>query len=79
MIGALGTKMDRLRIPFFGREHKGGGIWGAITDRVLKRPVIFATVTLGLLVALALPLKDLHIGSTTFDALPSGLRREKRR
>jgi uncharacterized membrane protein YdfJ with MMPL/SSD domain len=73
IISALGTKMDRLRIPFFGREQKGGGIWGYITDRVLKRPVIFATITLGILVALALPLKDLHIGATTFDALPSGL------
>jgi uncharacterized membrane protein YdfJ with MMPL/SSD domain len=73
IISALGTKMDRLRSPFFGRERKGGGIWGYITDRVLRRPVIFATITLGILVALALPLKDLHIGATTFDALPSGL------
>jgi RND superfamily putative drug exporter len=73
VISALGTKMDKLRIPFFGREHKGGGIWGFITDRVLKRPVIFAILTLGILVALALPLKDLHLGNTTFDALPNGL------
>ncbi len=73
IISALGTKMDRLRIPFFGREQKGGGIWGFITDRVLKHPAIFATVTLGILVAIALPLKDLHIGNTNFDALPNGL------
>ena len=40
MLAVLGDKVDALRLPFIGRDRgdSGGGIWGAITDKVLARP-----------------------------------------
>jgi len=76
LISVLGDNLNRLRIPGLGRPSSGGGIWGAITDRVLARPVVFAAVILAILIALAVPLFSLHIGSTPLssDTLPSKIR-----
>lgn len=75
LLSLLGDKVNRWRIPGLGRPSHGGGIWGAITDRVLARPAIFATVTLAALIALAIPLFSLHIGTTplTTDTVPDKL------
>ena len=62
LLSVLGDNVNRLRIPFLGRGDNGGGIWGAITDRVLARPGLLATVTAGALVALALPVLSLNLG-----------------
>ena len=64
MLAVLGDNVDRLRLPIIGRETKennGGGVWGAITDKVLARPSIFATVTAGALIALAIPVLSLNL------------------
>lgn len=75
LIAILGDKLNWLRIKGLGRPAHGGGIWGFITDKVLKRPVVFAVVTLALLIAVATPLFSLHIGSTPVntDTIPSKL------
>jgi len=71
LLSVLGDNVNRLRIPFLGRGNNGGGIWGAITDRVLARPAIFATVTAGLLIALAVPVYSLNLGfNNGADAYP---------
>ena len=65
MLAVLGDNVDRLRLPIIGREktsNSNGGIWSAITDRVLARPGIFATVTAGALIALAVPMLWLNLG-----------------
>ena len=63
MISVLGDNINRLRIPIIGREGTNdGGIWSAITDKVLNRPAILATITAGALIALALPLFWLNLG-----------------
>ena len=39
----LGDNVDRLRVPFVHRLRRDDGegrIWGAIVDRVLRRPVL---------------------------------------
>ena len=73
LLGALGDNINRLRLPIIGREsaEDNGGIWGAITDRVLARPAVLATTaTIGLL-ALALPVVYLNLGfNGGADALP---------
>jgi len=76
LISVLGDNVNRLRIPGLGRPSAGGGIWGAITDKVLARPAIFATIILVLLITMSIPLFSLHIGSTPLssDTLPSKLR-----
>jgi uncharacterized membrane protein YdfJ with MMPL/SSD domain len=63
LIAMLGDKIDRLSIPFLGRgTGEGGGVWGLITDRVLARPGILATVTVVLLLALAAPVLTFNLG-----------------
>jgi RND superfamily putative drug exporter len=68
LISVLGDAVNRLRIPGLGRPPHGGGIWGAIVDKVLARPLIFATVVLVVLIGLAVPLLSLHIGSTPINS-----------
>ena len=68
MQAVLGDNVNRLRLPIIGRESKennGGGVWSAITDKVLARPGIFATVTAGALIALAIPVFSLNMGFGT--------------
>ena len=56
MLAVLGDKVDALRLPFIGRDNgNGGGIWAALTGRVLAKPAIFAAVTTAVLVAVAIP------------------------
>ena len=66
LLAVMGDGVNRLRVPGLGRPSSGGGVWGAITDAVLARPAIFATVTVAGLIALALPLFSLHIGQPPF-------------
>ena len=79
LLALLGDGLNRLRIPGLGRAGRGGGIWGAITDVVLARPAIFATVTLVGLVALSVPLLSLHIGESPFTSeyLPDGFKSKR--
>ncbi len=63
LILMLGDNIDRFKVPFIrpgGGES--GGIWGAITDRVLARPALLATVTAGGLLIVAYPLLTLNLG-----------------
>ena len=75
LLSALGDNVNRLRIPFLGRENSQAGIWGAITDRVLARPGVLATVTAGALIALAVPVLYLNLGfNEGADALPDAVK-----
>ena len=68
MLAVLGDNVNRLRLPIIGRdrpENNGGGIWGAITDKVLARPGILATVTAAALIALAVPALSLDMSFGT--------------
>ena len=65
LLAILGDNINRLRLPIIGRESTdsgSGGIWGVITDKVLARPGLFATVTAGALIALAVPIVTLDLG-----------------
>ena len=61
MLSYLGQKgwLEKGRVPYIAkRRHRNGGesrVWGAIVDRVLKRPLLSAILAGGLLVALAIP------------------------
>ncbi len=75
ILSVLGDNINRLRIPFPGRgRNGGGGFWGVITDRVLARPGILATVTVLVLIALAVPVVSLNLGfNAGADSLPDEL------
>ena len=68
VLSVLGDDVNQLRVPLLGRANGNGGLWSAITKRVLARPAIFATVTATALVALAAPVASLEMG------FPSGSR-----
>ena len=68
LLSVLGDNVNRLRVPVLGRANGSGGLWSAITKRVLASPVVFATVTATALIALAMPVTSLDL------AFPTGSR-----
>ena len=66
MLSWLGQKgwTEKGRVPYLGRlRHRNHGesrVWGAILDRVLKRPVVSVVLAGGLMLALAIPAFGMH-------------------
>jgi RND superfamily putative drug exporter len=76
LLGQLGDRVDRGRIPFVGRRsleaaNPEGRVWGTIVRAVLRRPVLAAGLSVALLVAAASPILGLHIGTSGPTLLPS--------
>ena len=71
----LGDKVDRLRVPFFGRKRGSaqGRFWARIVDRVMRRPVLWAALSAGLLIALAIPAAQLRLQTGGPDSFPQSL------
>jgi uncharacterized membrane protein YdfJ with MMPL/SSD domain len=72
LLSKLGDRVDRLHVPLVGRLRRDDGegrIWGAIVDRVLRRPLLSAVVAGGLLLALAAPALQLRIATPGPEAL----------
>ena len=70
VLGRLGDKVEKGRIPFLGRLRSKNGesrFWGAILDRVLRRPVLSAVASGAVLVALAIPAFSLNTATTGVD------------
>jgi RND superfamily putative drug exporter len=59
----LGPRIDRGRIPFLPHVAVGNKsrFWPAVVDRVLRRPLLWISAAVGLLVALASPALQLHV------------------
>jgi RND superfamily putative drug exporter len=75
VLGLLGDKVNALRIPIVGRRsleasNPEGRFWGAIVRRVLRRPVLSLALSVGVLVALAVPVLALDTGTTGVSVLP---------
>jgi uncharacterized membrane protein YdfJ with MMPL/SSD domain len=74
----LGDRVNRLRVPVLGRQidrPAGGGsrFWGAIVERVIRRPAISLAAGVTLLLASAVPVLGLTNGATGISTLPDGL------
>jgi uncharacterized membrane protein YdfJ with MMPL/SSD domain len=56
-LSKLGDRINKGRVPILGRlRNRGGvGIWARVLDRVLRRPLLSAIVSAGVLVALSVP------------------------
>jgi uncharacterized membrane protein YdfJ with MMPL/SSD domain len=74
----LGDRVERGRVPLVRRLRRDDGegrIWGAIINRVLRRPVVSVVLAGGLLLALAVPalqLRPVQAGVETYpQSLPS--------
>ena len=75
LLSRLGDKVDRGRVPFVGRRRADGEsrFWGAIVDRVLRRPLLSVLLAGGLLVALAVPALQLRMAMAGPDTFPRSL------
>jgi uncharacterized membrane protein YdfJ with MMPL/SSD domain len=76
LLSRLGDKVDRGRIPLVGRLRRNDGegrIWGAVVNRVLRRPVVSVVLAGGLLVALAVPALQLRLAQPGPDTFPKSL------
>ena len=76
LLSKLGDKVDRGRLSFIhGRRgsRSQGRIWGAIIDRVLRRPLVSALLAGGLLIALAVPAYQLQTAQPSIDTYPQKL------
>ena len=76
LLSRLGDRVDRPRIPLVSRLRRDDGegrLWGAIVDRVLRRPLLSALLAGGLLVALALPALQLKMVQAGPDTYPQSL------
>jgi uncharacterized membrane protein YdfJ with MMPL/SSD domain len=76
LLSKLGDKVDRGRVPFVHRLRRDDGkgrLWGAIIDRVLRRPLVSALLAGGLLVAIAVPAYQLKTAQPSIDTYPQKL------
>jgi uncharacterized membrane protein YdfJ with MMPL/SSD domain len=77
VLSRLGDRVDRGRIPFAGRRRRRtdgeGRLWGGIVDRVLRRPLLSALISGGILVALAVPAFELRMATPGPDTFPKSL------
>jgi RND superfamily putative drug exporter len=74
----LGDRVNALRIPVLGRQidRPAGGesrFWGAIVGGVIRRPAISLAAGVILLLAAAVPVLGLNIGSAGISTLPDDL------
>jgi len=75
-LSKLGDRVDRGRVPFFGRRKHAAGesrFWGYVLDRVLRRPIVSTVLAAGLLVAAAFPLFGMHTKLPSFTDMPKEL------
>jgi uncharacterized membrane protein YdfJ with MMPL/SSD domain len=74
LLSVLGDRIEKGRIPLLGSRRRGESrIFGAIVDRVVKRPLLWVALAGGLLVALAAPAFALHTNNAGETALPQNL------
>jgi RND superfamily putative drug exporter len=70
LLGRLGDKIEKGRVPFIHRfrsKNGEGRFWGALLDRVLKRPVLAFAAAAAILGALMIPAFQLTTAQTTAD------------
>jgi uncharacterized membrane protein YdfJ with MMPL/SSD domain/pimeloyl-ACP methyl ester carboxylesterase len=76
LLSRLGDKVDRLRVPLVGKRSRKAGegrIWGAVVERVMRRPLLSAALAGGLLIAVAAPAVQLDLATPGVDTLPRSL------
>jgi putative drug exporter of the RND superfamily len=75
VLSLLGDRVNSLRIPVIGRgAERGTGaegrFWGAIVSGVMRRPVVSLVLSVGALLALALPVLDFKTGEAGIRTMP---------
>ena len=78
VLGKVGDRVNRLRVPWVGRNigessAQEGRFWGAIVRAVLRRPVLYLVTFGALLIAAAVPTLGLSLGASGVSTLPDRL------
>jgi RND superfamily putative drug exporter len=77
LMSKLGDRVEKGRVPLLGRLRRGRAgdsrLWGAVVDRVLRRPALASIVAGGALLALALPTLGLNTALPGLSSLPRDL------
>ena len=77
VLSKLGDRVNRGRIPLLTRPEervaRESRVWSAILDRALRRPVIAAVLSTGLLLVLASPVLNLKMAVPGIETLPHDL------
>src|SRR6266487_4159338 len=74
LLSRLGDKVEKGKIPYLHRLRRESGenrFWKAILTPVLRRPVVAAAISGGVLLVLAAPVLQLHTAQSGLDAMPS--------
>jgi uncharacterized membrane protein YdfJ with MMPL/SSD domain len=70
LLGKLGDRVEKGRLPFVRRLRSKNGesrFWGAVLDRVLRRPVLSAVAAGAVLIALTVPAFSLNTTTSGLD------------
>ena len=70
LLSKLGDRVEKGRVPFVHRLRRKDGdsrVWGAILERVLRRPVVSAVAATAVLLAIAAPALTLNTSTTSMD------------
>ena len=70
ILGLLGDRVNSLRIPLVGGTTESR-FWNSIVQRVLRRPALSLIVACSLLIAVAIPVFSLKIGTNGISTLPN--------
>jgi uncharacterized membrane protein YdfJ with MMPL/SSD domain len=70
LLGLLGDRVNALRIPFSRGTTAEGRFWSAIVRYVQRAPVVSLVVACAILIATALPVTSLKIGTNGVSTLP---------
>jgi RND superfamily putative drug exporter len=72
LLGLVGDGVDRLRLPLVGRRASNpeGRFWSAIVGAVLRRPGVSLSLSVAILLAAAIPIFGMHVGTSGASALP---------
>ena len=76
VLSKLGDRVELGRIPFLARlreRRNGRSAWGAIVERVMRRPVLSLVASAGLLIALAVPAFGMQTVVSGADDLPRSI------
>jgi RND superfamily putative drug exporter len=74
LLHRLGDRVDRGRIGVFRGAPRDDGPWGRFIERVLRRPLLWALVSAGVLLAAALPATTLQTKLPNLTDLPHDLK-----
>ncbi len=76
LLSWLGDRIEKGRIPFIGKRRRGAEgsrVWGALVNRVMRRPKLAAGIAVAGLGILAVPALSLHTANSGTSALPKDM------